>query len=76
MSKPNHIAIDIWPEHLSYNMQDCFDARESQEHHAALRNRVRSPLPVQYNLEVKRTPPPSPTQQLVIDFTAWLFGRK
>jgi hypothetical protein len=71
MSTPNHIAIDIWPEHLSVTMQPRF---ESQEHHTALR--LRSPLPVQYNLEVKRTPPPSPTQQLVIDFTSWLFGQK
>jgi len=70
MSSPNHIAIDIWPE------PRAFDARESQEHHAAVRNRVRSPLPVQYNLEVQRPPPPSPTQQLVIDFASWLFGRK
>jgi hypothetical protein len=74
MSTPNHIAIDIWPEHLSVTMQPRFDAHRSQEHHTALR--LRSPLPVQYNLEVRRSPPVSPTQQLVIDFTSWLFGQK
>lgn len=66
MSSPNHIAIDVWPEHKR------FDAHES--HRTTQNLRLRSPLPVQYELEPKPQPL-SPTQQL-LNLAAWLLGSK
>jgi len=64
-SPPPHIAIDIWPA-----QQQVPSAPVLQK------GSLRSPLPVQYDLEAKPAPPLSPGQQLVATLTSWFFGSK